>query len=69
MFFFQVPDEPLYMATASGTKIFPNQTLDTAQVKGTKTRGAWLRGECFRIIHELKIEIFRIFKKIFEYFI
>jgi len=46
------------MATASGTKIFPNQTLDTAQVKGTKTRGAWLRGECLRIIHQSKIEIY-----------
>ncbi|XP_023340831.1 OV-16 antigen-like [Eurytemora carolleeae] len=28
----QVPDEPLYMATATGTKIFPNQTLDTEQL-------------------------------------
>ncbi|XP_023345333.1 putative odorant-binding protein A5 [Eurytemora carolleeae] len=28
----QVPDVPLYMETASGTKIFPNQTLDTAQL-------------------------------------
>ena len=46
------------MATASGTKIFPNQTLDTAQVKGTKTRGAWLRGECLRIIHQSKIKIY-----------